>query len=135
MDVELHPIGVVESSLRDVDDAPRQPDEGAPDAWLRLDPTFAEGLVGLAPGDRIVVITWLDRASRDVLTVHPRGDEARPAQGVFSTRSPHRPNPMGLHDVEVIEVRDADVHVANLEAIDRTPVLDIKPVLGVIAQR
>lgn len=129
------PIGRVDSSLRAVDDAPRQPDEGAPDAWLRLDPAVASGLVGLAPGDRILVLTWLDRADRDVLTVHPRGDETRPPQGVFSTRSPHRPNPIGLHEVEVLEVRGADVHVAQLEAIDGTPILDIKPVFDVVERR
>ena len=135
MTIELEPIGVVASPLRHVDDAPRQPDEGAPAARLLLDPSVRDGLVGLSPGDRAVVITWLDQAERDLLTVHPRGDEARPAQGVFSTRSPHRPNPIGLHDVMIVEVRGSEVHVAQLDAVEGTPILDIKPALDVVDRR
>jgi tRNA-Thr(GGU) m(6)t(6)A37 methyltransferase TsaA len=100
-DFELHPIGWVESRLKNLDDAPRQGDEGAPDAWLVFDSAVGPGLTDLAAGDEVIVITWLHRAQRDVLRVHPRGDLTRPEQGVFSTRSPHRPNPIGLHRVEV----------------------------------
>lgn len=100
--IEIIPIGRVESPLKDPASAPRQPDEGAPSAWLVLDPSVSGGLAGIRPGDRIELLTWLDRASRDVLTVHPRRDSARPRQGVFSTRSPDRPNPIGLHTVEVV---------------------------------
>jgi tRNA-Thr(GGU) m(6)t(6)A37 methyltransferase TsaA len=125
----LEPIGRVESTLTDPAAAPKQGDEGAPDAWLVLEPELAAGLDGLRPGDRVVVLTWLHRARRDVLRVHPRGDPARPMQGVFSTRSPARPNPIGLHEVEVLAIDGARVHVRPLEAVDGTPVLDLKPVL------
>jgi tRNA-Thr(GGU) m(6)t(6)A37 methyltransferase TsaA len=123
------PIGAVQSSLTDLDAAPRQSDEGAPDAWLAIAPEYAAALDGLAPGDDILVLTWLDRARRDVLRVHPRGDRTRPEEGVFATRSPHRPNPIGLHRVTVVAVEGTRVHVRALEALDGTPVLDIKPVL------
>jgi tRNA-Thr(GGU) m(6)t(6)A37 methyltransferase TsaA len=125
----LTTIGRVESSLTNLSDAPRQPDEGAPDAWIVLDDRYAAALDGLAPGDVVVLVSWLDRADRDVLAVHPRGDAERPRAGVFATRSPDRPNPIGLHDVEIIEVTGTRVHVRNLEAVDGTPILDIKPVL------
>ena len=126
---ELRPVGRVESTLADRADAPRQPDEGAPDAWLVLDEQYAAALDGVSPGDALVVLTWLDRADRATLTVHPRGDSARPLTGVFATRSPDRPNPIGLHDVEVLEISGTRIHVRHLEALDGTPILDVKPVL------
>jgi tRNA-Thr(GGU) m(6)t(6)A37 methyltransferase TsaA len=127
--IELRPIGHVESSLTDLAAAPLQGDEGAPEARLVLAPGVVEALEGIAPGDRIVVLTWLDRADRDVLRVHPRGDPANPVRGVFATRSQHRPNPIGLHEVEVVAVEGAAVRVRSLEAVDGTPIVDIKPVL------
>jgi tRNA-Thr(GGU) m(6)t(6)A37 methyltransferase TsaA len=123
-------IGIVESPLTDVHAAPRQADEGAPPAWLVLEPTFAQGLEGLRPGDEIVLVTWLDRASRDVLRNHPRGDPSRPQQGVFTTRSPNRPNPIGIHQVQVTAIDGRRVQVRSLEAIDGTPILDIKGTLN-----
>src|SRR5512139_3843791 len=102
----LNAIGRVESSLVDLAAAPRQGDEGAPDAWLVFDPAVRDGLRDLRPGADVIVLTWLDRASRDVLLVHPRGDVSRPEEGVFSTRSPHRPNPIGLHRVTIVAVED-----------------------------
>jgi tRNA-Thr(GGU) m(6)t(6)A37 methyltransferase TsaA len=134
-EIALRPIGHVQSQLTDVDLAPRQADEGAPEAWIVLDGSVAAGLLGLEPGAQVVVLTWLDRASRDLLTVHPRGDRSRPETGVFSTRSPHRPNPIGLHTVEVLEVDGPRLRVRSLEAVDGTPVLDLKPVLGPLADR
>jgi tRNA-Thr(GGU) m(6)t(6)A37 methyltransferase TsaA len=127
--LDLRPIGVVESTLTDRAAAPRQGDEGAPDAWLVLDPAMADGLGSIRPGDRVIVLTWLDRADRDVLRVHPRDDLTRPLEGVFNTRSSDRPNPIGLHEVEVLALDGPRVHVRPLEAIDGTPVLDLKPVL------
>ncbi|MGB2572138.1 tRNA (N6-threonylcarbamoyladenosine(37)-N6)-methyltransferase TrmO [Micromonospora citrea] len=127
---ELRPIGRVESPLTDPADAPRQGDEGAPQAWLVFSPAVATGLRDLRPGVEMLVLTWLDRADRDVLAVHPRGDRSRPETGVFSTRSPHRPNPIGLHRVRVLAVDGLRLRVADLEAVDGTPVLDVKPVLG-----
>jgi tRNA-Thr(GGU) m(6)t(6)A37 methyltransferase TsaA len=126
---ELRSVGHVESPLTAIDDAPRQADEGAPAAWLAFDSEFAEGLRGLEPGDEVIVLTWLDRAARDVLLVHPRGDPARPEQGVFSTRSPHRPNPIGLHATSVTAIDRVRIQVAHLEAINGTPIVDLKPVL------
>jgi len=122
-------IGVVESTLVNLDDSPRQGDEGAPDAWLVIAPDFATALDGLAAGDDILVFTWLDRARRDVLRVHPRGDRTRPEQGVFATRSPHRPNPIGLHRVTIVAIEGTRVHVRPLEALNGTPIVDLKPVL------
>ena len=116
-------------------DAPLQGDEGAPDAWLVLDPSVSEGLRGLEVGTDVLVLTWLDRASRGVLTVHPRGDTERPATGVFNTRSPDRPNPIGLHRVTILAIDGNRIHVRNLEAVDQTPVLDVKPVLETIGER
>ena len=120
----------VESPLKDRQSAPRQGDEGAPAAWLVFDAEFAEGLDGIAKGDELLVLTWLDRAVRDVLRVHPRNDPARPIQGVFNTRSPDRPNPIGLHRVTVTEIDGVRLRVRNLEALDGTPVVDVKPVLS-----
>jgi tRNA-Thr(GGU) m(6)t(6)A37 methyltransferase TsaA len=127
--IEMKAIGHVESPLSDLEAAPKQGDEGAPEARVVLEPDVVEAIEGLAPGDRIVLLTWLDRADRAVLRVHPRDDPSRPVQGVFATRSPHRPNPIGLHEVEVLTVDGAVLHVGPLEAVHGTPVLDIKPVL------
>ena len=127
---EITPIGTVQSSLTDPASAPKQGDEGAPDAWLAFEPAVLQGLYGLRAGDEVIVLTWLDRARRDVLRVHPRGDTSRAQQGVFSTRSPHRPNPIGLHRVEIASVDDGRVRVRNLEAVDGTPIVDVKPVLS-----
>jgi tRNA-Thr(GGU) m(6)t(6)A37 methyltransferase TsaA len=125
----LQPIGTVESPLTEFADAPRQGDEGAPDAVVALDPALLGALDGIHAGDQVILLTWLDRARRDVLRTHPRNDLTRPEQGVFSTRSPDRPNPIGLHPVEVLAIDGTRLHVRNLEALDGTPVLDIKPVL------
>jgi tRNA-Thr(GGU) m(6)t(6)A37 methyltransferase TsaA len=131
--VGLRAIGRVRSPLVDRDAAPKQGDEGAPDAWIVFEPAVDTGLRDLRAGDDIVVLTWLDRARRDVLLTRPRDDPARPELGVFSTRSPDRPNPIGLHRVTIVEIDvDGDparILVRNLEAIDGTPVLDLKPVL------
>jgi tRNA-Thr(GGU) m(6)t(6)A37 methyltransferase TsaA len=127
---EVRAIGWVESPLTDLASAPRQGDEGAPDAWLVFDPVVLEALHGIRPGDEVVVLTWLDRARRDVLQVHPRGDVSRAQQGVFSTRSPHRPNPIGLHPVTIASIEGQRVRVRNLEALNGTPILDVKPVLS-----
>lgn len=127
---ELTPIGRVESPLTDPASAPKQGDEGAPDAWLHFEPAVLDGLEGIRAGDEIIVVTWLDRARRDVLRVHPRGDTSRPPEGVFGTRSPHRPNPIGLHRVEIASIDGTRVRVRNLEAVDGTPILDVKPVLS-----
>lgn len=125
----VRPIGRVESPLLEREAAPKQGDEGAPEAWLVFDPGVLEGLQGLAPGAEVIVLTWLDRARRDVLVVHPRGDLARPATGVFNTRSPDRPNPVGLHRVTIASVEGDRMLVGNLEALDGTPIVDVKPVL------
>jgi tRNA-Thr(GGU) m(6)t(6)A37 methyltransferase TsaA len=130
MDIQLRQIGRVESPLKDPASAPRQADEGAPEAWLVLEPAVGDGLRGIRVGSEVVLLTWLDRASRDVLVVHPRGDASRPLEGVFNTRSPHRPNPIGLHRVEVVEVDGLRLRVRSLEAIDGTPIVDLKAVLN-----
>jgi tRNA-Thr(GGU) m(6)t(6)A37 methyltransferase TsaA len=127
---EVKPIGRVESSLADLALAPRQADEGAPEAWLVFEPEMLEGLRTLQPGDEIILLTWLDRARRDVLSVHPRGDQSRAQEGVFSTRSPHRPNPIGLHRVEITAINGHRIRVRSLEALDGTPILDLKPILS-----
>lgn len=127
---EVRTIGWVESSLTDAAAAPRQPDEGAPEAWLVFEPAMREGLKSLRPGDEVLVLTWLDRARRDLLSVHPRGDLSRPEEGVFSTRSPHRPNPIGLHRTEIMTVNGCRLRVRQLEVLDGTPILDLKPVLA-----
>ena len=131
----IEPVGRVESSLVDLADAPRQGDEGAPEAWLVFEPAVRDALTGLEPGAQILVFTWLDQARRDVLRVYPRGDKSRPQEGVFATRSPHRPNPIGLHPVTVLEVGADRIRVSGLEAIDGTPIVDVKPVLGVVRDR
>jgi tRNA-Thr(GGU) m(6)t(6)A37 methyltransferase TsaA len=133
MSFVLEPIGHVESPLSDPADAPRQGDEGGPDAWLVIAPAYASAAADIQPGMDLLLLTWLDRARRDVQTVHPRGDLSRPLEGVFTTRSPHRPNPVGLHRVRVLDVDVADglrIKVGDLEALDGTPLVDIKPVLG-----
>lgn len=131
----LRPIGRVESSLATRADAPRQGDEGAPDAWVVFDEFVRAALRDLAPGDEVILISWFDRADREVLTVHPRGDLSRPATGVFSTRSPDRPNPLGLHRVTILATDGLRLHVDHLEAIDGTPIVDLKPVLGDVTER
>ncbi|HKE66492.1 MAG TPA: tRNA (N6-threonylcarbamoyladenosine(37)-N6)-methyltransferase TrmO [Micromonosporaceae bacterium] len=131
----IRPIGLVESPLRDRESAPRQGDEGAPDAWLVFEPSVGEALGDLEPGTDVIVLTWLDRADRDVLAVRPRGDSSRPLTGVFSTRSPDRPNPIGLHRVTIATIDGLRVLVRNLEALDGTPIVDVKPVLGDPAER
>lgn len=125
----IEAVGHVQSPLTDLDAAPRQADEGAPEAWLVLNPFVEDGLRGIRAGDEIIALTWLDRARRDVLLVHPRGDATRPQEGVFNTRSPHRPNPIGLHQVRVTAVEPLRLRVSGLEAINGTPIIDIKPVL------
>jgi tRNA-Thr(GGU) m(6)t(6)A37 methyltransferase TsaA len=133
--MELRPIGFVSSPLRDREAAPKQGDEGAPEAVVEIGSQFAAGLDGIAAGDEVLVLTWLDRADREVLSVHPRGDLSRPAAGVFATRSPDRPNPIGLHRVRVLAVEGPNLRVEDLEALDGTPVLDLKPVLGEVGER
>ncbi len=132
---DIQPIGWVESPLVDLDQAPPQGDEGAPDCWIVFEEAVREGLADLEVGSEVLVLTWFDRAIRDVLTVHPRGDITRPRTGVFSTRSPHRPNPVGLHRVAVLRVDGTRVQVRNLEAVHGTPVVDVKPVLGPVSDR
>ena len=133
--MDLIRVATVESPLTERAAAPKQGDEGAPEATLVFETGFAIALDGLAPGDEIVLLTWLDRASRDVLRVHPRGDLSRPEQGVFATRSPDRPNPLGLHRVTVLGIDGVRMRVSGLEALDGTPVVDVKPVLGSVAER
>jgi tRNA-Thr(GGU) m(6)t(6)A37 methyltransferase TsaA len=127
---DLTPMGRIESTLTDPASAPKQGDEGAPEAWLVFEPAVLEALDGIRAGDEVILLTWLDRARRDVLQVHPRGDTSRAQQGVFSTRSEHRPNPVGLHRVEIVSIDGARVRVRNLEAVDGTPIVDVKPVLS-----
>ncbi|HEU0051726.1 MAG TPA: tRNA (N6-threonylcarbamoyladenosine(37)-N6)-methyltransferase TrmO [Longimicrobium sp.] len=135
-DFTLTPIGVVRSPLTDRSSAPRQADEGAPEARLVFDARYADGLRDLRAGDELILLTWLDRARRDVLRVRPRGNPDAPLTGVFATRAPDRPNPIGLHRVRVAEVvSEAELRVAELEALDGTPILDVKPVLGPVGER
>ena len=129
MAYQVQPVGWVQSPLTERANAPKQGDEGAPAAWLQFDPPFADAMRDLRVDDEIFVLTWLDRASRNVFVVRPRKDPAQPLTGVFSTRSPDRSNPIGLHRVRVIAVDGLRVQVAPLEALDGTPVLDVKPVL------
>ena len=135
----LQRIGSVESPLKERGQGPRQGDEGAPEAWMVFEPAVREGLADLQVGEEVIVLTWLDRARRDVLKVHPRGEASRPPTGVFSTRSPDRPNPIGLHRVKLLAVhRDGEqvrVRVADLEALDGTPIVDVKPLLGPVDER
>lgn len=127
---DVKPIAVVRSRLEDLEAAPKQGDEGAPEAVLEFAPGVLEGLSDIRAGDEVFLLTWLHRARRDVLRVHPRDDAARPVEGVFSTRSENRPNPIGLHRVKVVEIEGARMRVDVLEAVDGTPVLDVKPVLA-----
>ena len=129
------PVGRVESELADRGQAPRQGDEGAPDAWLVFEPEVADGVADLVAGAEVIVLTWLDRADRSVLVTRPRDDPARPPTGVFATRSPDRPNPIGLHRVTIRERAGLRVRVGPLEALDGTPVVDVKPVLDPGAER
>ncbi len=128
-DFTLQPIGYIRSTLQSRREAPKQGSEGAPDAWLDLDPAFAPGLLGMTAGEDVIVITWLHQANREVLEVHPRRDPANPLTGVFFTRSPDRPNPLGLHRVTVREISGHRLRIGPMEAIDGTPVVDIKVVL------
>ena len=133
----LEPVGFIRSTLKGREEAPRQGSEGAPDAWLEIEPRFAEALLGIEVGHELIVITWLGQASRDVLQNHPRGDESRPLTGVFYTRSPARPNPLGLHPVTVREINPPSrdrrgvtsgprLKIGPIEVFDGTPVVDIK---------
>jgi len=133
--IELHPIGIVESPLTEPGDAPKQGDEGAPDAELVFADEVAAGLRDLRVGGEVILLTWLDRARRDVLAIHPRDDPANPKTGVFSTRSADRPNPIGMHRVEIAAIDGTRLRVRNLEAVDGTPILDLKPVLGPVGER
>jgi tRNA-Thr(GGU) m(6)t(6)A37 methyltransferase TsaA len=126
---DVVPIGRVESPLTDTATAPKQGREGSPEAWLVFEPAILEGLDGIAAGDEVILLTWLDRADRDVLRVHPRDDVANPMRGVFSTRSADRPNPIGLHPIQIVEVDGNRVRVRDLEALDGTPIVDVKPVI------
>jgi tRNA-Thr(GGU) m(6)t(6)A37 methyltransferase TsaA len=128
-------VGRVESVLKERSDAPRQADEGAPAAWLVFEPALAEAAADLAVDDDLMLLTWLDRANRDVLRTRPRDDPQRRTVGVFSTRSPDRPNPIGLHRVRVVTVDGLRVEVDHLEALDGTPILDVKPALGAVEER
>jgi tRNA-Thr(GGU) m(6)t(6)A37 methyltransferase TsaA len=126
---DVLPIGHVESPLTDPATAPKQGREGSPEAWLVFKPAILEGLDGIAAGDEVIVLTWLDRADRDVLRVHPRDDVNNPMRGVFGTRSADRPNPIGLHPVQIVEIDCNRVRVRDLEALDGTPIVDVKPVI------
>jgi tRNA-Thr(GGU) m(6)t(6)A37 methyltransferase TsaA len=125
----LHPIGRIRSDLTTREAAPRQGYEGAPDAWIEVASSVAQALQGIAVGDALIILTWFHRSARDVLQVHPRGEIENPRTGVFATRSPDRPNPIGLHRVTVLEINGNSLKVGPIEAIDGTPVIDIKPVL------
>ena len=126
----LRPVGTVRSALKARGEAPRQGSEGAPDAWLDIEPWAREALLGVARGDELIVVTWLHRARRDVVQVHPRDDPRRPLAGVFATRSSDRPNPLGLHPVTVRRRVGSRLRIGPIEAIDGTPVVDVKPVLA-----
>ncbi len=131
----LHVVGFIRSTLRSTEDAPRQGREGAPDAWLEVMPAFGRALHRVAAGDELWVITWLHQADRDVLEVHPRDDPNAPLTGVFATRSQHRPNPLGLHRVTVRAVDGTRLRIGPIEAVDGTPVIDVKPVIDRAAER
>ncbi len=132
---QIQPIGVIQSELANREAAPRQGDEGAPEAWLEITDRAAQGLVGLKAGDELIILTWLHLADRSLLKVHPRGNLDAPLAGVFATRSPDRPNPIGLHEVTVLEITGQRLRIAPIEAIDGTPVIDIKPVLRRLEDR
>jgi tRNA-Thr(GGU) m(6)t(6)A37 methyltransferase TsaA len=127
--LELRRVATVESPLADPAEAPKQGDEGGPEAWIVFEPDVRDALDGLAVGDRVILVSWLDRARRDVLRVHPRDDASNPLRGVFATRSQDRPNPIGLHPVEIVAIEGARMRVRDLEAVDGTPIVDVKPVL------
>jgi tRNA-Thr(GGU) m(6)t(6)A37 methyltransferase TsaA len=131
----LQPVGRVESPLEDLESAPLQGDEGSPEAWLVLEPGLSSAWQDLQINTEVLLLTWLDRADRSVLAVHPRGDRSRPLTGVFSTRSPDRPNPIGLHRVRITAIESTRIRVQNLEALDGTPILDIKPILSGPSER
>ena len=126
---DVVPIGRVESPLTDKATAPKQGHEGSPEAWLVFEPAVLEGLDGIAAGDEVILLTWLDRADRAVLRVHPRDDASNPMRGVFNTRSADRPNPIGLHQVQIVAIDGGRMRVRNLEALDGTPIVDLKPVI------
>ena len=128
-EIEIKPVGWVESSLTERAAAPKQGNEGAPEAWIAFEPTLIDALHGIEPGDEVLVFTWLDRGDRDVLQTRPRDDPANPIQGVFNTRSPDRPNPIGLHPVTVLAIEGSRMLVSELEALDGTPVIDVKPTI------
>jgi tRNA-Thr(GGU) m(6)t(6)A37 methyltransferase TsaA len=128
-EIEIKPVGRVESPLTERAAAPKQGNEGAPEAWIVFEPDLVEALRGIAPGDEVLVLTWLDRGDREVLQTRPRDNPANPLQGVFNTRSPDRPNPIGLHPVTVVAIEGSRMLVSELEALDRTPVIDVKPVI------
>ncbi len=129
LEFTLYPVGFVRSPLKHLAEVPRQGSEGAPEAWLEVEPALAEGFDGFTVGDKIIVITWFHLAQRDILKLHPRDDKTIPLTGVFATRSPDRPNPLGLHPVTILEIDGHRLKVGPLEAIDGTPIVDIKPVL------
>jgi len=129
-DYHLQPIGFIQSTIASREQAPKQGYEDAPDAWVIIEAHATPALEGLIEGDDVILITWFHKSKRDVLRVHPRGDLNNPVMGVFATRSPDRPNPLGLHRVKVLEIKDNKLKVGPLEAIDGTPVVDIKPVLS-----
>ncbi len=126
----LHPVGVVRSALKSRSECPKQGHEGAPDAWIEIAPAFVPALDGLSAGQEVLLLTWFHEGRRDVLKVHPRDNLDKPLRGVFATRSPDRPNPIGLHRVEILEIGQGRIHVRPLEALDGTPVIDIKPLLS-----
>lgn len=126
----INPIGTIRSTLKDRSQAPRQGSEGAPDAWVEILPDVALGLSGIAVGDHLIILTWFHQSQRSILQVHPRGESQNPLTGVFATRSPDRPNPIGLHRVTVLEIAEGRLRVGPIEAIDGTPIVDIKPVLA-----
>jgi tRNA-Thr(GGU) m(6)t(6)A37 methyltransferase TsaA len=128
-DLTLHPIGTIRSTLTDRHTAPRQRDENAPEAWLELDPKYADALLGVNVGDQLILLTWLHQSNRETLQVHPRRIANAPLTGVFATRSPDRPNPIGLHEVTVLEISGNNLRVDSLECVDGTPILDLKPLL------
>ncbi len=127
-DYIVQPIGFIRSELAERESAPKQGNEGAPDAWLEVNPVFQQGLAGITRGDEVIVITWFHKARRGILQQHPRGDRRNPLTGVFATRSPDRPNPIGLHRVKILQISGNRLKIGPMEAIDGTPVVDIKPV-------
>ena len=133
--LEVRPIGVIRSKIKERSKAPKQGSEGAPDVWLEVHPFTTPALDGLAVGDQLIVLTWLHRAHRDTLKVRPRSDPSRRLTGVFATRSPDRPNPIGLHEVTVRKINKKRLRIGPIEAIDGTPVIDIKPVLCEVQER